>query len=120
MTTARGMAGAAADTNEAASAAAKVTEEPMNAYQVHAVAAVHQTHASTATPLAMPTIIAREPTPVVRTPTRKAPSTGPAASDSTARPVSSTDLIHCAPSATPICATPQKIVAAFDTRISVA
>ena len=35
-------------TNDAASAAAKVTDEPMNAYHVHAVAAVHHTHASTA------------------------------------------------------------------------
>ena len=51
------------------------------------------------------------PTRLLSTPTRNAPSTGPDDSESTASPLSSTDLIHCAPSATPICATPQKIVA---------
>src|SRR5262245_6899179 len=106
-------------TNDAASAARNVTADPMNAYHVQAVAAVHHTAISTTIPLTIPTIMAREPTRVVSTPTRNAPRTGPAESESTARPVSSTDLIHWAPMPTAICATPQKIVAAFETRISV-
>ena len=44
-------------------------------------------------------------------PSRNAPSTDPDAYDSTARPASSTDrCIHCAPTATPICTTPQTTV----------
>ena len=65
-----------------------------------------------------PQSIAADPTRRVSTPVRNAPSTGPAAKDSTSRPASSTDRsIHCAPSATPIWTMPQPIVACRDSRI---
>ena len=57
----------------------------------------------------------------ISVPSRNAPSTAPDANDSTASPASSTERsIHCAPSATPSCTTPQPTVASRDTRISVA
>ena len=46
--------GSSGKANDAAKATPNVTVEPMNAYQVHAVAPVHQTHTRTTTPAIMP------------------------------------------------------------------
>ena len=97
-----------------------VTAAPVSAYQVNAYALVDQAHASSAAPAAMPPSIAPLRTRVVSTPVRNAPSTGPAASDSTESPESRTDRVtHCAASATTICATPHPMVACRATRMSV-
>ena len=88
---------------------------PSSAYHVHAQASVHHAHETAPVPASMPISIAVEPTRVVKTPVRNAPRTGPAANESTSSPASRTDRsIHCAPSATAICAMPQPMVASRD------
>ena len=89
-----------------------VTVDPINAYHVQAAAPVPHTQPSMRTPASIPVSIARVPTRFVNTPTRKAPRTGPAASERTASPAASTEPVtYCAATATAICAIPQKIVA---------
>src|SRR5215203_4181831 len=105
---------------EVTRATTDVIAAPANAYHVHAVAPDVQIHKRAATPASIPVSMPRGPVRLESTPTRNAPSTGPAASESTASPESRTERVtNCAPSATAIWATPQRIVACLDTRISV-
>src|SRR4029450_241813 len=71
-----------------------VTAAPINAYHVQPHTPVHHTQAITTMPVTIPASIAFAPTRTVRTPVRKAPSTGPAASDRPASPASSTDFVR--------------------------
>ena len=83
--------GISISTNDRIHADRLVTPAPRKAYHVQAQAPVAHAQATAPVPRSMPASIARDLTRVPRTPVRNAPSTGPAASESTDKPESSTD-----------------------------
>ena len=82
-------------------ATAQVVTAPIRTYQVKAIGVAHHTTVITISPAIMPANVSRSRTDGASVPSRNAPSTGPDANDSTARPASSTDrFMNCAPMAT--------------------
>src|SRR5688500_15690934 len=68
-----------------------VTAAPANGYHVKPVSEYFQMKYRSRKPAAIPINMCEARTRVLRTPTRNAPRIGPAGSDSTARPASSTE-----------------------------
>ena len=91
----------AGDSARAMTATAQVVDAPISTYHVKAIGVAHQTTVITIRPAIMPANASRSRTDGASVPSRNAPSTGPDANDSTARPASSTErFMNCAPSAT--------------------
>ena len=80
----------------------------MKTYQVNATVVHPQTKVMTRSPASIPANACVSVIVGNSVPMRNAPSTGPEAYESTARPASSTErFIHCAAIATPIWTTPR-------------